>query len=76
MLTGLVRVQGVPHRLDALVVEVHAKLDPLLESLLRLVRLVNVARLPTLHPPLSVIHLGVDDPIPDRLGDDVFGVLL
>ena len=64
-----------PTHLDALVVQVHAKLDPLLKRLLRLVRLVDVPGLSALHPPLRVIHLGIDHSVPDGLGDDVLGIL-
>lgn len=55
--------------------QVHAKFDPLLESLLRLVRFIDIASLTTLHPPLRVIHFSIDDSVPDGLGDDVLGVL-
>lgn len=55
--------------------QVHAKRDPLLECLLRLIRLVNISTLSTLHPSFFMIQLGVNHTISNRLGNDVLCIL-
>jgi hypothetical protein len=61
--------------LDTIVTQIQTKLDPLLERLLRLVRLVNIPCLPTLHPTLGVIDFGIDHSIPDGFRYDIFRIL-
>lgn len=62
--------------LDALVMQLQQELDPRIECLLGLVGGINVARLPTLHVPLLMIHRRINDAVPDGLGHNVLCVLL
>lgn len=62
--------------LDALVVQVETGPDSVVECLARLARRVHVANLLALHEPSLAIERGLDNAIPDGLGDNVLGALL
>jgi hypothetical protein len=68
--------RGRTTHLDALVMQLQQELDPRIKSLLRLIGGINVARLPTLHVPLLMIHRRINHAVPNRLGHNVLCVLL